>query len=425
MVLALIAATSGTARGAIVPGLKISDVLMVLLAAAVLVRWGGRWRLIDGLGGAVLVYAAVYVAMTLVNFARRTELSLGVLPHELLGAPQYALLYVLAYAIGQKSRSLLTWLRPSMILACVMSVVAVLQVANIGPVRRILAAITGRDKILNPLDYQVYRGTGFFPSQHALGMYLCIHVVIAVVCLARVSLDDRDRRLMLATVLLSGIGILSTATASPALICVAAVFAFLLSTRRAAWAIGGIIALSAAALASPIGDNIADRLAIQYGSSESFSILPKSFWFRVDVWLRDFVPIITRNLWSGYGPVPENSHLFPYMESMYITVLMQGGVLLLGALIFLIVAALIRMHRVLSTVAVDDASLANPAARALRFLLVLMTLFMVIHPYLSDAGAAPLFFTALGMVSGLAYGASTGKRAYDRGQLFDDRALQK
>ncbi|SUE94962.1 hypothetical protein [Mycolicibacterium tokaiense] len=162
--------------------------------------------------------------------------------------------------------------------------------------------------------------------------------------------------------LLSGIGILSTATASPALICVAAVFAFLLSTRRAAWAIGGIIALSAAALASPIGDNIADRLAIQYGSSESFSILPKSFWFRVDVWLRDFVPIITRNLWSGYGPVPENSHLFPYMESMYITVLMQGGVLLLGALIFLIVAALIRMHRVLSTVAVDDASLANPAA---------------------------------------------------------------
>jgi hypothetical protein len=418
LALALIAATSGTARGLLIPGLKLSDILVVALAVAVLLRWGGRWRVIDGLGGAVLLYAAVYAALTLVNFARRTELSMGVLPYELLGAPQYVLIYALAFAIGQKSLSVMTWLRPSMIIACTMAVVAVLQVANIGPVRQILAVITGRDKILNPLDYQVYRGTAFFPSQHALGMYLCLHVVIAVVCLARANPAPRDRRLMILTVLLSGVGILSTATASPALICAAAVGAFFLTTRRAVWAFGGVVALAVAAAFTPIGENIAGRLEIQYGSSEGFSLLPKSFWFRVDVWTRDFVPIILRNFWSGYGPVPEDSHLFPYMESMYITVLMQGGLLLLVSLAIVLVSSFIRMDGVLKSVRQDDPSLANPAARALRFVIVLLAVFMVIHPYLSDAGAAPMFFTSLGMISGLAYGITSRKGENERYASF-------
>ena len=406
--LALISATSGTARGLLVPGLKLSDLLVVVLLIAVLLRWGGQWRFIDGLGVAVLLYAGIYLAMTLTNFASRPELDISLLPHEILGAPQYVLIYMLAYGIGQKSRNLMTWLRPSMLIACVMAVVAVLQVADVGPVRQFLAAITGRDRLLDPLAYQVYRGTAFFPSWHALGMYLCLHAVIAAVCLGRGSPTAKDKRLLIATLLLSGVGILTTTTATPALIYGVAVVAFLVSTRNVVWAFLGTAILVFTASFTPVGQNISERIQIQYGDSGADSILPKSFWFRVEVWTRDFLPLIQENVWTGYGPVAEDSSLFAHMESMYVSVLMQGGILLLLALALLLLVAFLRMDGIVRNLSRDEPSLVNAGARALRFIIGSLTLFMVIHPYLSDAGAAPMFFTSLGVVSGLAYGVRTG-----------------
>ena len=313
----------------------------------------------------------------------------------------------------------MTWFRPSMLIACFMAVIAVLQVADVGPVRQFLAAITGRDRLLDPLAYQVYRGTAFFPSWHALGMYLCLHAVIAAVCLGRASPTAKDKRLLIMTLLLSGVGILTTTTATPALIYGIAIVAFLVSTRNAVWAFLGTATLVFTALLTPVGQNISERIQVQYGESGNESILPKSFWFRVEVWTRDFLPIIQQNAWTGYGPVAEDSSLFAHMESMYISVLMQGGILLLVALALLLIVAFVRMDGIVRNLPRDDPSLVNPAARALRFTIVLLTLFMVIHPYLSDAGAAPMVFTSLGIVSGLAYRVRTGADS------STDRALQK
>ncbi|QZT63650.1 hypothetical protein [Mycolicibacterium austroafricanum] len=402
--LVLAVATSGTARGLLIPGLKLSDILLILTAVGVVIRWGTRWKLSDGLGGAVLLYVGVYMLMTLINFGRRPELELATLPYEMLGSAQYALIFVIAFAVGQHSRTCMTWLRPSMIIASIMSLVAVLQVVNVGPVRQILAFVTGRDRILNPLEYQAYRGSGIFASQHALGMYLCLHAVIAAVIIGQGVLSSRDRRLLQASLLVTGVGILSTVTGTPALIYAIALVVFVLSTRNAVLVFGGATILSFAASFTPIGDNVAKRLELQFRSAEvGDSLLPHSFWFRVNVWQRDFIPIIEEHFWTGYGPVPADSKLFPHKESMYITVLIDGGTLLLLALAVLLGVAFLHMNNIVKTTTRVDPSLVNPVARAMRFMIVMLAIFMAIHPYLSDAGAAPMFFTALGIVSGLAY----------------------
>ncbi|MEV4902344.1 O-antigen ligase family protein [Citricoccus sp. NPDC055426] len=397
LLLALVAATSGTERGLIVPGLKLSDIVLVVLIGAIFVRWLGRWRIIDGLGLAVLGYAGVYALMTLINFAQRPELPVSELLPELLSGPQFLLLYLVAFAIGQKTDRLTVWLKPTMIIASLMGLLAVVQVLDVGPTREILSVLTGAERLLDPLEWQVYRGTGLFPSWHALGMYLAIHAVIAIVLIGRETLEPRTRRWLFVAAIMCSIGILTTTTGTPMVIVAVAILLYLLSPRNAVLVVLAGVVLTVGATATPIWENISQRIAVQFDGD---SLIPSSFMYRVRIWERDFIPLIEQSPWTGHGPVLAEAGLFEYMESMYITVLVYGGIPLLLALAVLVVAAWARMRAVASTAV---APMLSGASRAMKFLMVMLAGFMVIHPYLADAGGAPMVFTALGVVSGFAY----------------------
>lgn len=409
--LALVAATSGSERGLLVPGLKISDLLLVVLAVVALIRWGGRWKLIDGLGFAILVYSLFHVALTVANFSERTDLATSALLAEVLAAPQYLLLYLLAYAIGQKSGTILTWLRPSMIIACAISVLAVLQIADLGPIRDLLAWYTGNERIANPLNWQVYRGSGLFPSWHALGMYLCIHVVIAAACLGKGHFDRRERRLFVWMILLGSVGILTTSTGTPIIIAAVAIIFFTLTPRTAWIVISTAIAAVFAVAFTPLGISLADRLGRQFDGN-SGSLVPQSFEFRLSVWRRDFFPIIQANLWDGYGPIDTDNGIFSYTESMYILLLLRGGLPLVVTFAVMLLVAFV----VSSRLSHHADSEVRAVARAMRYLAVMLAIFMTIHPYLNDAGGAALFFTAMGIVSGLGYREDLSSLAEEFGQ---------
>jgi hypothetical protein len=394
--LALVAATSGTERGLLVPGLKISDLLTVGLLVLVFVKWSGRWKIFDGLGIAVLLYAFLHVVLTMVNFSERPDLDESLLLAEMLAAPQYLLLYLVAFALGQKSSGIGIWMRPSMMIACGIAIIAFLQIMDFGPVREVLAFLTGNERIVDPYNWQVYRGSGVFPSWHALGMYLAVHIVLAAACLGRGNFPRRDQRLFVWTIVLGGIGILTTATSAPILIAALGVLLFAVS-RKTAWIVLVVGGAGAIAIATtPLGATLAERLSRQASGSDS--LLPQTIAFRLDVWARDFFPIIEANIWTGYGPVSDSDELFAYSESMYILLLMRGGLPLLAMFLVMLIVAYVRMN----VIAKRSPCFAERApARGARYILLALGAAMFIHPYLNDAGSTAVVFSMLGVLSGL------------------------
>jgi O-antigen ligase len=136
------------------------------------------------------------------------------------------------------------------------------------------------------------------------------------------------------------------------------------------------------------------------------SILPQTLQFRIEVWERDFFPLINSNFIDGFGPIVATQGLFPHSESMYVSLLLRGGIVLLLVFAAMILVSFWRM-RVLSASSPDKYVAAT--AQAAGFFIACLVISMVIHPYLDDAGAAPMFFTSLGIISGAGWVARAQK----------------
>lgn len=398
--LALIPALSGTTRGLFVPGLKISDILALLLLIAVLVRWRGRWRLTDSLGVALLVYALLFAVLTLGNFSSRTDLPADGLAKELLSVPQYLLLYLLAYGIGQHTARVSTWFTPSLLVAASLSALAVAQLLDVGPTRAFISTLTGNPELLDHPTWKVYRATALFPSWHALAMYLSIHIILAIALIVKGHPGLRERQVLVVGAALACVGILTTSTATPIVMAVAGVAVITYSARRVRYLVLLGAVGAAVALFTPVSTLIAERVARQAIGGGDSLLLPQTIGFRLEVWSRDYLPLIEDNPWSGYGPLSERDlELFPYTESMYISALLMGGIPLLVTVLLLLLVAARRMTQVASRA---RSSSLVAMATGQRFVVFGLLFALLLHPYLDDAGSAALFFIALGMVSGAA-----------------------
>ena len=57
--------------------------------------------------------------------------------------------------------------------------------------------------------------------------------------------------------------------------------------------------------------------------------LPASVAYRVAVWTQEFLPTISHNIVTGYGPELPPGAVWQYTESQYVTLLLRGGLPLL------------------------------------------------------------------------------------------------
>lgn len=401
--LAFVPATSGTARGLIIPGLKVSDMIVIALVV-VLIGWFSlrKWRM-TLTSWALLVYGLLHLTFTLINFARRPDLAnTGIFDvgKEAVSGIQYFIIFAVAMILSRESDSIATWLTWTLAIASVIAIVAFLQELGVPGIREILAFMTGNPRILHWEDWQDSRATGPFFGWHALGIYLSTHATFAIALLLRARLSSRHKALVGGSLLVILLGLGAALTATPAALTALALVALVpwrrIPRRHLAIGLGGLSIVTFIG-AVVFWNQIVDRVIDQ--GETVIPGLPRTIAYRVLFWTRDYLPIIRENLLTGYGPLgPGDGDIYPHTESMYISVLMAGGPILLLAFLSFMTITFITLSAARKSLAAESVTYA--LALALMVITAFLFVAQLIHPYFDDAGGAPLFVTGLGVTIG-------------------------
>ena len=394
---ACVAPMSGLHRGLPVPGFRLTELLIVGVATIVLVtaRTTPRWSTFDWLAFGYVIANGMLVWVNVV----RTEGSFsGDTFGTLIGPLQYFLLYrTLMTAITtreERARALSLVLLSSIPVA----ILTLFQQWNIAGARSLLDTLTGPEgasAYANTLT-DVARATGPFPHWHNLAGYLMLVLLLIVSLLhERTQLVMRNRNLALIFIP-AVVALAQTASIAPMLGLIVGsilVATYVGQTRRLLmWlGIGSIVGTVA------FWSVFAGRIQEQYratGTTDSHTFLPQTIAFRWEVWTTQFIPIIRENLIIGYGPNLPPRLFFGYQESLYITFLLRGGIILLFFYLALMASFAIRARRIARSPDPEKSSVARAVFAAVVLLLVIDT----IATYFVDSGPAPMLWTLAGLM---------------------------
>jgi hypothetical protein len=394
-------AISGLRPGFPLPTFRLSQVLILALATLILLAAKpGRtapWGAFDWLA---LAYVLANIGLGLYDLLER-HAAIGIEnAQRLVGPLQFFLLYRAVRTVVTTDVQRRIALRLLLLASVPVSVLALLQQLGIAGIPRLLADLTGSEV---GFDFgTVHRATGPFPHWHDLGGYLFVIVLLGVGLLVTGATAVMSRRLLVVVVALAAAGVASTVSFTPIAGTVAGTLFLLPLARRpqrwfAAVAIGGVV------LAILFGPLIAGRYHEQfatYAPVKQRPYLPENFNFRIDVWTTEFVPVLKSHLTTGYGPDEPPNLLFNYTESVYVTLLLRGGLPLLVIYGALMAALALRARDVKDGGAPELRAVAHVV-----FLLVVLAFFMqMVTNYFVNSGfpflfwvlAALLFTSAVG-----------------------------
>jgi hypothetical protein len=399
-------AAAGLKRGLVVPGLRVSEVAIAGLACLVLVfaarvptpRWS-RTEL------ALLLYATLTAALGGLDLALRhaplTSDDLG----GLLGPLQFLLLVraiVVALPYERQRMRAVQWMLGA---AALIGLIALMQAAKIGFVDSLLSHVTGSTLFASSVAGGVARVTGPFNFWHELAGFLMPSVLLSLALLlaARTPRARLGYGLVLA---LTGAALLATASGGP-------LIATVLACLYLAWARGVLHVVLAAAipvvivLAIGFGGTLSGRAEQQYSASASsyrLPLVPETLSYRYAVFHDQSVPALEGHWATGYGPdLPPQLALgnFPYTETIYVSLLLRGGVPLLVAFLIMLAAvglAARREQRAARTY------LQWSIATVVLAMTVAYVLLQLIESYLLDSGPPHVYWSFVGLM--LAAGAS-------------------
>jgi O-antigen ligase len=275
------------------------------------------------------------------------------------------------------------------------SVLALAQKAHVPGIATLLANAT--DSVTFATTAGLSRATGPFAIWHDLGGYLFVIVLLGVALLLNEGHRVVGRRTLVWTVLLGCVALISTVTITAILGTAVGVVVMAMSARpRRQWVLraAGFIALLCVA-AGPV---MSARFAQQYAfhpPTKQIPYLPETLDFRITVW-QDLVPVLGRHVVTGYGPGVPPGLSFEWTESVYVTVLLRGGLPLLSLYAALMVALALRAR--------DARNDPEPARRAIAqvlFLAIVLIVFMqLVTNYFVNAGFPFLFWVLAALLMG-------------------------
>lgn len=397
--LASIVALSGTARGLIIPGFRISEVGTLAILLLVVASLGPRFVLAAPPIVSILGYCVAFSTIGMAHFVQRTELGIGSLGEEVVVIWQYAFLAIIAINLV-RSAGLVGSLRPFLaslaVFSTVNAILALLQVLKVRSAMAIGASLAGNPEILDPPNWKVPRGTGLFNSWHASAMFCAISFTLFLMAYNAEIFKGSGRTVLLACTLMSAIGAIASLTATPVILILLSFVLLSLSGKRLFFG-ASTIAVGVVAIAySPLGVLVSDRFQRQSSGDEG--IVPQTVWFRFEVWINDYLPVIAKSLWLGYGTLGDDSGLFKHTESMYIWLLLHGGILLLVFFVAMYVRVGIALWTARRGASEDPAT--AWFLHAVTIVAGFLPIAMILHPYLKDAGGSQLFFVIVGLAAG-------------------------
>jgi hypothetical protein len=392
---------SGLQRGLPIPALRPSEAIIAMVGSAVLLATATRtnrvrWATFDWL---VLLYATANAMLGSFDLiARGDPFSFDAIG-ELLGPFQFLVVYRAVLAAVTSAQIRRQALRLILFASVPVSLLGIAQSLNLGPTRDIIASLTGVD-VSTAYGYQaIPRATGPFPIWHELGGYLFLVVLLGLAFYLEPASGVMSRRglgIILAT---AAAGLIATATIAPiaGALVGALILGFWLRRISKLFVMVAIGVMAIALLFSPL---LTSRYDQQFGTSTIIThrpdYVPQTLWARYLIWTQQYIPALSKgDRWFvGYGPGVPPEVDWPYTESLYITMVMRGGIILLAIYGFLILA--------LASKARGYTRSADPTQKALAqvvYISVVLLLFMhIVANYFVVSGFPHLFWPLLGLL---------------------------
>jgi O-antigen ligase len=410
---AVVPITSGVQRGVPVPGFRLSEVLIGGLAGVILVsaKLPQRvpWRTFDWLA---LLYGITTVLFGAYDLAGRGAEFSNDNIGKLLGPFQFFLLYRAVVTALPTSRQRQLAVKLALLSTVPVAALAILQQLDLLGARAFAQRLTGADAALLSLDPSFVlgeRASGPFPAWHTLGGYLFLAILLGVGLLLDRSVKTIRTGLLVPVLVLAGIALVLTLTAAPLLgVIVGSVLLGLWLRRFGRVAVVVAAGLSAAVLLfAPL---FQARYEQQFGTGGLG--VPETLAFRYDVWTEQYLPFLSERLATGYGPdTPPVG--WGYAESVYVTMLVRGGLPLLVVYLALMWVLLAAAYRSTS----DDDPFQAAIARVLVVALVMLVFMHFVSSYFVTSGLPHLLWALVGVLfaqnrSAVRIGADTP--AYDQ-----------
>jgi hypothetical protein len=397
---AIVPVTAGIKRDIPVPGLRLSEILVVAIALLVLAapsRRRPRWTRVDW---AALGYVIATLLFTGGNLLLRHQAVDADLVGKVVAPVQFLLLYrtiVVSLRTPGERRAALA----SALLASIpVSVIALLQALNIGPTRALIIRYTGSASVQSAAFAAVPRATGVFAHWHSLGGYLVIVIALLVALLFQRDRSVLPTSWLVGILLLASLAMAATATLVTMIgAAVAALYIGMRSGRGVRVLVGMLVVGALAGLL--LGGTLNDRFAKQFKAPPSAraagpSYLPQTIGFRIAVWTDQYIPVIRQNVLAGYGPGTPPSVTWKSTESLYVSLLLRGGIPLFASFIVLWAAFWSTARSMIRARTAETAA----AAAALAAVLLVSIPLQLIHPYFLDAGYPQLLWVLVGLVAG-------------------------
>lgn len=402
--IALVPTTSGLRRGLPVPGLRMSEVLVVLTAVVVLgfaakALPGPRWRAWDW---AALLYCSGTAVFALVNSALHQAPITGEDVNVMMGPLQFLLLYRSVAAAMCTPRLRALALRTLLLASIPVSLLAVAQMQGPPFFQNLAVGLTDTKVFITPGYDPVMRATSVFPMWHPLGGYL---VVVALVAIALLLLRDTEA---LRTVWL--VGVLGLALVALVLTLTATIIAGLVlgvivlgwATKRLRFVLTWMV-LGGGALLMAFYPIVAERVDAQSTATAATptagdSILPQTILYRLVIWSEQYLPAL-RGMWlTGYGPADPPGISWGHTESGYLTLILRGGLLLLFAAILVVYLSWRTARAALPGLEVRaDAAI----AATVLVLAVMMPVVNFFFPYFTASGLPQPLWVVWGLLASI------------------------
>jgi len=308
---------------------------------------------------------------------------------KLLGPLQFFLLYRAALTVLTSADRRALALRLILLASVPVSALALLQQAHVGGVPALLADITGSTAYVD--NTGVARATGPFPLWHELGSYLLVVVLLGVALMLAGARSVMSPKLVGAVVALAATGVINTASFTPIAGTLAGTFAIVYMERRSRRLIGGLavaVGVLAILFAPLLDGRYKEQFAAHAPPVKEVPYLPQNFNFRIAVWTHDYLPVLRRHMITGYGPGVPADIRFEYTESVYVTLLLRGGLPLLliyGGLMLALGAAARALRR-------QGTAEQQAVARVVYVLVVLIVFLQLTTNYFVNVGFPHLFW---------------------------------
>ena len=391
LAVAVAPAVSGLARGLPVPGARLSEVLIAGTAVLVLLMTRidePPWRAVDWL---LLLYALATLGLGTAGALLHDIPFNGESISDLVMPFQFLLVLRAATTALRRPQDRVRALRWTLWAGAAVAALAIAQ-RFVPPVQAVVVALTGSDNYAFNELYFVSRATGPFPIWHFLGGYLLLVALLAVALLVHADRTVLSRRALVLVLVLTTTGIVLTLTFA---VLFGLVLGFIVlalwSGRGRVWlSRGAAVGLAAGIVTSPL---IGARLRDQQAPGAEDSLVPQTLSFRWEVWTEQYFPAMRGQWLFGYGPGIPPEISWRFTESVYITYLLQGGLVLL--VLFLVQQYV--LFRSMRELRWHGDSTRTAVASAVAAMVVVLLPLHAVFPYMVGLGLPQLLWALAGV----------------------------